>query len=141
MAWTRLPSCEAFHGVHGIVKGADMPESEMGAESAQGAGNAGNANRKPEADALQKMMKERFGDAKFGTLMNSIVDEMFKNMATVDSTPNGPYTPDAPPAQTEKTAKPVKPVNPAPPADAAEDADYAVKPSPDKPGPDKPGPG
>lgn len=128
-------------------KGAAMPESELESESEKGTGNAeaaekpGNAKKKPEADALQKMMKERFGDAKFGTLMNSIVDEMFKNMATVDSTPNGPYTPDAPEAQTKKTAKPVKPVNPTPPAEASEDADYAVKPSPDKPSPDKTGPG
>jgi hypothetical protein len=112
-----------------------MPESEMGAESAQEAGNAGNGNRKPEADALQKMMKERFGDAKFGTLMNSIVDEMFKNMGTVDSTPNGPYTPDAPDAPQAQREKAAKPVNPAPPSDAAEDADYAVEPGPDKPGP------
>jgi hypothetical protein len=34
-------------------------------------------------------MKERFGDAKFGTLMNSIVDEMFKNMAEVSPTYGG----------------------------------------------------
>ena len=68
-----------------------MPESEKGAE---GAGAPGNAKGKPEADALQKMMKERFGDAKFGSLMNSIVDEMFKNMAEVKPSPNGPYTQD-----------------------------------------------
>lgn len=75
-----------------------MPESEKGSESAQGAenaANAANAKGKPEADALQRMMKERFGDAKFGSLMNSIVDEMFKNMAEVKPSPNGPYTPDA----------------------------------------------
>jgi hypothetical protein len=57
-------------------KGTAMPESKMG------------------ADALQKMMKERFGDAKFGSLMNSIVDEMFKNMAEVKPSPNGPYAQD-----------------------------------------------
>ena len=49
--------------------------------------------------------------------------------------------PDSPQAKTEKTAMPVKPVNPAPPADASEDADYAVKPSPEKTDADKPGPG
>jgi hypothetical protein len=108
-----------------------MPESEKRAESAEGAGSAGNGKRKPEADALQKMMKERFGDAKFGSLMNSIVDEMFKNMAEVEPSPNGPYTPDASPA---------KPVKPAPVADDADDADYAVKPSPVKAAPDKAGP-
>lgn len=89
-----------------------MPESDKGAGGAEGAENPGNANRKPEADALQKMMKERFGDAKFGSLMNSIVDEMFKNMAEVEPSPNGPYTPDAPNAHDAPRAKPVKPVDP-----------------------------
>ena len=69
-----------------------MRESD---KEGQGADNAANAKSKPEADALQRMMKERFGDAKFGSLMNSIVDEMFKNMAEVKPSPNGPYTHDA----------------------------------------------
>lgn len=79
-----------------------MPESEKedgkedgsGNEGVEGAGSAGSGPRKPEADALQKLMKERFGDAKFGSLMSSIVDEMFKNMAEVKPSPNGPYAPD-----------------------------------------------
>lgn len=93
-------------------EGAAMQESDKDAAGAEGAANPGNAQRKPEADALQKMMKERFGDAKFGSLMNSIVDEMFKNMADVKPSPNGPYTPDPPDAPYAPLMKPVKPGNP-----------------------------
>lgn len=62
-----------------------MQESERETDGAAG-NSAGSTSKKPEANDLQKLMKERFGDAKFGTLMNSIVDEMFKNMAEVSPT-------------------------------------------------------
>lgn len=69
-------------------KELNVQESEKEAESvAKNAAN--NVGKKPEANDLQKLMKERFGDAKFGTLMNSIVDEMFKNMAEVSPTYGG----------------------------------------------------
>lgn len=93
-------------------KELNVQESEQEAE---------NTAKKSEANDLQKLMKERFGDAKFGTLMNSIVDEMFKNMAEVSPTYGG--TEGTMGTGANKEAKPAR----ADKANSAEDGNEAGK--------------